>query len=149
MEGTNSVLIRRWFEEVWNKKNIQAIDEMASPGVIGHGQAQHGIDIGLAEFRSFAERLHRAFPDMQVKIDFTVEQDDLVVARWTATMTHTGPFLDIAPTAEKVTITGTSIQKIAAGKIIEGWDNWDQLGLLVQLRAVDAARFVPQMESAA
>lgn len=149
MAETNSVFIRRWFDEVWNKKNLQAIDEMASPDVIGHGQAEHGVHIGLEQFRSLARSLQTAFPDMEVKIDFTVEQDDLVVARWDATMTHTGKFMGISPTGEKVTITGTTIQKIADGKIIEGWDNWDQLGLLVQLKAVDAAKFLPDEEIAA
>ena len=28
------------------------------------------------------------------------------------------------------------------GKIVEGWDNWDQLGLMVQIGAVPAAQFV-------
>ena len=47
MAQENSALIRRWFEEVWNKGRMEAIDEMASPDVIGHGQAQHDTDIGL------------------------------------------------------------------------------------------------------
>ena len=79
-------------------------------------------------------------------IDQTVEQGDKVVARWTATMTHTGEFLGFAPTGKKVTITGTSTQRIFNGKIVEGWDNWDQLGLLVQIGAVPAAHFVRPAE---
>jgi len=141
--------IRRWFDEVWNKKNLAAVDEMTSPNVIGHGQAEHGTDIGLVEFKSFARQLHAAFPDMRVTIDYVVEQDDKVVARWTTTMTHKSEFLGIAPTEKKVVFTGTTTQKISAGKIVEGWDNWDQLALLVQLGAVDARRFVPQAERAA
>ena len=54
MAQENSALIRRWFEEVWNKGRMEAIDEMASPDAIGHGQAQHDTDIGLKEFRTFA-----------------------------------------------------------------------------------------------
>jgi hypothetical protein len=33
------------------------------------------------------------------------------------------------------------------GKIVEGWDNWDQLGLLVQIGAVNPAHFVPPPEA--
>ena len=84
-----------------------------------------------------------AFPDMKVVIDQTIEQGDKVVARWTSTMTHKGEFLGFAPTGKKAIITGTSIQRISNGKIVEGWDNWDQLGLLVQIGAVPAAHFVP------
>jgi hypothetical protein len=41
-----------------------------------------------------------------------------------------------------------SIQRIVDGKIVEGWDNWDQLGLLVQIGAVPAANFAPQQTTA-
>ena len=147
MAQENSALIRRWFEEVWNQGRMEAIDEMASPDVIGHGQAQHDTDVGLHEFRNFAVGLRSAFPDMKVVIDQTLEQGDKVVARWTATMTHKGEFLGIAPTGKKATITGTSTQRISGGKIVEGWDNWDQLGLLVQIGAVPAAHFVAPVEA--
>lgn len=143
MAQENGALIRHWFEEVWNKGRMQAIDEMASPDVVGHGQAQHDTDIGLKEFKPFVAGLRGAFPDMKVVIDQTIEQGDKVVARWTATMTHQGEFLGFAPTGKKVTVTGTTIQRIVNGKIVEGWDNWDQLGLLVQIGAVNPAHFVP------
>jgi steroid delta-isomerase-like uncharacterized protein len=142
MAQENSALIRRWVEELWNQGRMEAIDEMASPSVIGHGQVQHDTDIGLKEFKPFVVSLRSAFPDMKVVIDHTIEQGDRVVARWTATMTHKGDFLGFAPSGKKVTITGTTIQRISHGKIVEGWDNWDQLGLLVQIGAVPAAHFV-------
>jgi len=110
MAQENSALIRRWVEEVCSKGRMEAIDEMASPDIIGHGQAQHDTDIGLHD--------------------------------WTSTMTHKGDFLGFPATGKKATITGTSIQRISNGKIVEGWDNWDQLGLLVQIGAVPAAHFV-------
>ncbi len=65
MAQENSALIRRWFEEVWNKGNMDAIEEMASPNVIGHGQAQHDTDIGLKEFRTFALGLRDCVPRFQ------------------------------------------------------------------------------------
>jgi hypothetical protein len=61
MAQENSILIRRWFEEVWNSGRMEAIDEMASLDVIGHGQAQHATDIGLKEFKVFAAGFRSAF----------------------------------------------------------------------------------------
>jgi predicted ester cyclase len=58
-------------------------------------------------------------------------------------MTHKGAFMGIAATSRKATITGISIQRIVEGKIVEAWDNWDQLGLLVQIGAVPVAKFAP------
>jgi predicted ester cyclase len=57
-------------------------------------------------------------------------------------MVHSGAFLGIAPTGRTVEVTGMSLQRIANGKIAEAWDNWDQLGLLVQIGGVPAAEFV-------
>ena len=65
MAQENSALVRRWFEEVWNQGRMEAIDEMASPDAIGHGQAQHDIDIGLKEFRKFAARFARCVSRFQ------------------------------------------------------------------------------------
>jgi steroid delta-isomerase-like uncharacterized protein len=144
MSSENVALIRRWFEEVWNKGCMGAIDEMCRPDAIGHGQAQHKLDIGLKEFRNLAHDLRTAFPDIHITIHETLAEGDKVVARWSASMTHTGSFLGIAATSKKAEVTGTSIQRIVDGKIAEGWDNWDQLGLLVQIGAVPAAQFVPE-----
>src|SRR5882672_5854019 len=147
MAQEKSDFIRRWFEEVWNQGRMETVDELASPDVIGHGQGQHATDIGVKEFKMFVKRLRRAFPDIKMTIEFAIEQGDMVVARWTATMTHRDAFLGVASTGRKVTITGTTTQRISGGQIVEGWDNWDQLGLLVQIGAVPAAHFVAPVEA--
>lgn len=142
MSESNIALTRRWFEEVWNQGRLEAIDEMAAADVIGHGQAQHGTQIGREQFRQFATNMRAAFPDVHATIHDAIAQGDRVVVRWTATMTHKGDFMGLAPTGRKVTIQGISIQRIADGKIAEGWDNWDQLGLLVQVGAMKEANFL-------
>jgi predicted ester cyclase len=58
------------------------------------------------------------------------------------TMVHSGPFLGITPTNKRVTVNGMSIQRFANGQIIAGWDNWDQLSLLVQLGLVPQPKFL-------
>ena len=57
-------------------------------------------------------------------------------------MTHTAPFMGIPPTNKRVTVNGMSMQQFKNGQIVAGWDNWDQLGLLVQLGAVPAPNFL-------
>ncbi|HEV7220122.1 MAG TPA: ester cyclase [Terriglobales bacterium] len=148
-EKDNAQFIHRWFDEVWNKGRMEAIDELCRPDAIGHGQAQHKVDIGLVEFKQFARDLRTAFPDIRITIHETLAQGDKVVARWSAKMTHSGSFLGFAPTGREAQITGTSIQRIVDGKIAEGWDNWDQLGLLVQIGAVPAAQFVSEKSAKA
>ena len=40
MSQENKDLIRRWFEEVWNKGREEAIDEMFAADGIAHGLAE-------------------------------------------------------------------------------------------------------------
>lgn len=135
MSSANSQLIRRWFDEVWNQGNAAAIDEMSHPHTKGSGQAEHGRTIDMNEFKGLWRNIRTAFPDMHVEIEDIIEQDDKVAARWTATMTHEADFLGIPATHKTAKVTGISFQRMEGGKIVEGWDNWDQLGLLVQIGA--------------
>ena len=139
----NSALIRKWFEEVWNQGREETIDAMCSKKAIGQGQAQHGADIhGPEEFKVLWRRIRSAFSNIHIEIQETIEQGDKVVARWTIAMTHTAPFLGIAPAKKRVSVNGISIQRFVDGQIVEAWDSWDQLSLLVQLGGVPEPKFL-------
>ncbi len=58
------------------------------------------------------------------------------MARWSCRGTHKGDLSGIAPTGKQFTISGISIARFASGKMVEGWINWDALGLLQQLGVV-------------
>ena len=139
----NADLIRRWFEEVWNQGRGETIHEMCAKDAIGYGQAQHGADIhGPEHFEQFWRSFRGAFSGIKLEVKDTIEEGDMVVARWTMTMSHTGPFLGVEPTNRQVTLSGMSMQRYKSGQIIAAWDNWDQLGLMVQLGAVPEAKFL-------
>jgi steroid delta-isomerase-like uncharacterized protein len=143
MAAENAKLIRKWFEEVWNQGSEKTIDAMCDKNAIGYGQAQRGTAIrGPEHFKQFWRSLRSAFSNIHVDIHETIEQGDRVAARWTITMNHTGAFLGIASTNKRVSVNGISIQRFDNGQIIEAWDNWDQLALLVQLGAVPEPKFL-------
>ena len=130
----NVVLMRRWFKEVWNEGRVQTIYDLMAENAIAVGQDLPGIEIrSPREFEAFYNRLHGAFPDMKITLDDVIGADDKVVGRYTAVMTHTGDHLGIPATNKKVQITGITIAQIENGKIVRGWDNWDQLSLMQQL----------------
>ncbi len=130
----NIVLMRRWFKEVWNEGRVQTIYDLMDENGIATGQDQPGVVLrGPADFVALFNRIHGAFPDIKFTLEDTFGADDKVVVRWSAVMTHTGDHLGIPTTNKKVRITGITIARIAKGKIIEGWDNWDQLALMQQL----------------
>jgi len=129
--------VKTWFEEVWKKGRLSAIDELLADGAVMHGLGEAGADVsGPAGFKPFVERLRGAFPDIEVTIEQTIEEGDLIASRWVATMTHSGPDLGVAPTGKHVTVTGMSIARIQNGKMVEGWNNWDMLSLMHQIEAM-------------
>ena len=133
----NMELMQRWFQEVWNEGKTQTVYDLMSPNAVGRGQTgPRGAEVhGPAEFVPFVERLRAAFPDMKVTIEDIFGAKDKVVVRWATTMTHTGDGLGLASTGKQVQLTGTTIVRILKGQIVEGWDNWDQLGMLEQIGA--------------
>jgi predicted ester cyclase len=58
------------------------------------------------------------------------------VARWSCRGVHKGELNGIAPTNKQFTITGVTIARFSNGKIVEGFVNWDALGLMRQLGVV-------------
>jgi steroid delta-isomerase-like uncharacterized protein len=130
----NKATMRRWFEEVWNKGRVDAIDEMLA----SHGVARGlGPDIhGPAEFKPFHATFREAFPDMRIVLHEVIAEGDLVAARWIATGTHRGDSLGFPATGTRVEFTGMVLCRFDGGQIIEGWINFDQLGMFTQLGAV-------------
>jgi steroid delta-isomerase-like uncharacterized protein len=132
---SNKAVMRRWFEEVWNKGRVEAIDEMLAPQGIAHGL---GPDLhGPAEFKPFHAMFRGAFPDMKIQIGQIVAEGDLVSLQWTATGTHSGDHLGFPATGRQVQFSGMTIGRLDHQQIVEGWNSFDQLGLFVQLGVVN------------
>ena len=156
---TNGDLIRRWFEEVWNQGREATIDELVAKHAVGKGQTIDGSPItGPEPFKSFWNALRSAFSSIHVDIHHVIEQGDLALLQWTITMTHTGEFMGMPATGRTVAATGMSLQRFENGKIVEAWDNWDQLGAFAQLGEISRVQMalsaskssaVPKSEAAA
>ena len=94
-----------------------------------------GIDTtGPGGFYPFFDRLSSAFSEFHVAIDDTLVDGDKICVRWTCTAKHTGGGLGIAPTGVTIHVTGISILRAANGKLVEGWQNWDMLGMMEQIQ---------------
>jgi len=136
----NIQLMRRWFKEVWNEGRTQTVYDLLAADAIAIGQLEDRTPLrGPAEFASFVERTRGAFPDIKVVVEDVFGADDKVVLRWSATMTHRGDHLGIPASGMRVRIAGMSIARIRDKQIVEGWDNWDQLGMLKQIGAYESS----------
>jgi len=123
--------VRRWFDEVWNKGRTDAIDEMYAPDGIAHG---FGPDRqGPAAFKEIHAMYRNAFPDLRIVVEDTVVEGDTVAARWSATATHQGPLVGLARTDKGVSFGGMTFIRMKDGKMVEGWNVFDQMGMMQQL----------------
>jgi steroid delta-isomerase-like uncharacterized protein len=134
MSAENKVLVRRWFEEVWNKGRAAAIDEMLASSGLVHGLGPHPQS--NAEFKKFYAAYRNAFPDVTIHIDAMVAEGDVVAARWSGKGTHRGDGLGFAATGKSVHFSGMIFVRIEGGKLVEGWNVFDQLGMLQQVGMV-------------
>jgi steroid delta-isomerase-like uncharacterized protein len=132
----NVQLMRRWFQEVWNEGRVQTVHDLMAPGAVARGQRGAEAEIrGPEEFEKFVHEIRGAFPDIKVKVEDVFGADDKVVLRWSAVMTHTVDAFGLPASGRTVRSRGITIASIKDGKIVEGWDNWDQLGMLEQIGA--------------
>jgi steroid delta-isomerase-like uncharacterized protein len=130
----NIQLMRRWFQEVWNDGRIETVYELLAPDAVATGQRGAETEIrGPEQFEKFVRELRGAFPDIQVSVEDVFGAGDKVVLRWSASMTHTGDAPGLPASGRPVRSRGITIARIVNGKIVEGWDNWDQLGMLEQI----------------
>jgi steroid delta-isomerase-like uncharacterized protein len=137
MSAENIELVHRWFAEVWTKGRESAIDEMLASDAVIHGLGEPGVEArGPSAFKPFFAKLQAAFGDMQFTVEQTIAEGDWVASRWTARMTHRGDQLGVPATGRRVEVTGMSMGCFRDGKMVEGWNNWDQMALMEQLQAV-------------
>jgi steroid delta-isomerase-like uncharacterized protein len=133
-------IVRRWFEEVWNQGRESSIDELLSADGVAHGLGDSEQDVhGPEEFKPFVANIRGALPDTHISIDDFLADGDRVAVRVTLQGTHTGQGFGVPPTGRKVSIQGIVIVRFVNGRIMEGWNSYDQLGLLRQIGALPGA----------
>jgi predicted ester cyclase len=77
-----------------------------------------------------------ASDNINLVIDDLIAEGDKVVKRWTVRCTHTGEFMGVPATGNKVEVTGTTTYRVAGGKFVESWWNTDTLGMMQQMGVI-------------
>jgi steroid delta-isomerase-like uncharacterized protein len=126
----NKATIEAFFEQVWNQGDEAAIDRFIAEDAAGNDP---DFGMGREGFKRQWRQWRAAFPDIHFAIEEMVAEGDAVVARWTMTGTHQGPFLGMAPTGRTIRVGGMSLDHLKDGVLVAGFDGWDNLGLRQQL----------------
>ena len=130
----NKAVVRRYWNDLWNQKRGEVIDEIAVEPVQFHfpgGQAHQPPNL-----KTWFASAQSAFPDVQFTVHLELAERDLVAVHWSYIATNTGVFLGRPATGKRVTDTGTNIFRIENGKIVEMWVVQDSLGLMRQLGVI-------------
>lgn len=135
MPSDHKTTARRVIEEVWNKGNLDALNEVVAPHYVGHDTLGPQIQ-GLEGFKKRVHSIRTAFPDLHLTIEDMFQDGDVVITRFNSRGTQKGNFQGIAPTGKHCDVSGITISRFSDGKIVEAWVQTDALGLMQQLGAV-------------
>ena len=131
----NKATVRRFYEEVWNKGNVDVVFEVFAEDYIRHDLRPTKALPGPEGQRKIAADFRAAFPDLEWTVDLILAEGDLVAGRWTARGTNTGSWGGVEPTGKPAQFSGVNIFRFANGKVVEIWNHRDDLGLREQLGA--------------
>lgn len=117
----NKAIVRRYFQEVWNKGDLGMLDDIISPAFSGCGSVLSGPEA----IKLYISAYLAAFPKTRFSIlSLTAIGEDKVAVCWASRGTHKGLHSGCAGTP----ITGLSVYRLADGKIVEAWATSDEIG---------------------
>jgi predicted ester cyclase len=143
----NKAVSRRWIE-AYNARDDAAQADVLGPGYVGHAPASlEPSPMDTAAWTTFLAGFTEGFPDLQLTIEDTVAEGDLVAQRISFNGTHTGVFQGLPPTNRRVTFSGLELNRFDDGRVAEHWFQLDALGLLQQLglAVVPGPRLAPRL----
>lgn len=124
--------VRDYVERIWNRKELDALDELASADYRRHlGPSEPSIDRAAQKLR--LQSLQRALPDVHFSIDDLIAEGDRVVFRVTVRATQRGDMFGVAATGKAVAFSAIDILRFEGGRIVEHWGFGDSAALLRQL----------------
>ena len=133
-EDRNKALLRRFYEELWSRGNLEIIPELVAEDFVDHHPLP-GTPPGREGLAALVTTWRTAFPDMRETCEDLIAEGDKVVGRFTMRGTHSGEFMGVAPTGRRVTMSGIDIVRVAGGKIAEFWYGEHLLELMQRLGA--------------
>jgi predicted ester cyclase len=117
----------------FNSGDVSVADEVFQSNAIIHINGAARRDISLNDFKQLVQGVLTAFPDLQFIIEDQFACGNKVGTRWTATGTHSGPLGDIPATGKQIHIDGLIIDYLEEDKVLERWEQWDQMAMLQQI----------------
>ena len=139
----NKALVRRYYEEVLNKRDPSHVDELFAPNYVFHiADAPPHLPAGLEGFKQFVTMFLSGYTNLRFTVEDQVAEGDKVVTRVTGHSENIGPLraataqTDPNVAARADSVPGMSMERIVDGKIVESWGVFDTSAMLKMAGAV-------------
>jgi predicted ester cyclase len=119
----NKALVRRFFEEVFKRGNLDVADELLAPDFTWK---LAGKDAGIEDFKQWVAKQLAASSDLHFSIEEQIAEGEKVVTRLIGSGTHDQEeFGGFVPSGVRIMIEAIIIHRVVEGKIVEGRDKAD------------------------
>ena len=138
MSADNKSIVRLLYDEVWNKRRLELVDEIISPSHALHDPNLTGSAVGPEAYKRLVSRWVAGISDLRFTLEDMVGENEKLAVAWTISGTHKGEFMGVPPTNKKVTVDGITIHHFVNAKIMDSYASWDARGMMQQLGVVPA-----------
>jgi steroid delta-isomerase-like uncharacterized protein len=125
------------YEQTWidglNRGDVSVADKVFAADCVIHINGSPDRNLGVEGFKKMMAGLLAAFPDLRVTIEDQIVAGSKVATRWVAEGTNSAPFGNVPATGRRVRVDGLILDRVADGRVVERWEQWDQAGMLQQL----------------
>lgn len=136
-EQDNKALVRRYYDEVFNQRDVDLVDQLAVEDYVEHDPFP-GQGDGRDDLKARVQLILDAMRPLRFEVQDVVAEGDTVVVRWVQRGTQSGSFMGIPSTGREFTIAGIDIHRLRDGRMAEHWHVVDLFALLQQLGAIPA-----------
>jgi steroid delta-isomerase-like uncharacterized protein len=137
MSEENKAKVGRLLEEGFSQGNAEVADEVLDPDFVCYDpNSESGEVRGAQTIKGEIEYFRSALSDLAYTIEDQLAEGDKVVTRYTLSGTHQGELFGVPASGEPVRMAGIVIDRFEDGKIVEEWPEYDLLGAMRQIGAV-------------
>jgi len=123
---------RTWVEGL-NRGDVSVADDVFASDCVIHINGSPDPNLSVSGLQQMVAGLLAGFPDLRFTIEDQIVAGDKVAIRWVAEGTNSAPFGNVPATGRRVRVDGLILDRVADGKVVERWEQWDQAGMMQQL----------------